>query len=118
MNNLTVLGLSPILRLLPYRTRRARHRVPPHDPPVGQPSSTPLDRGSTVALCAVCIEAGQATEATYQTRDMLCGCDEHIRELEIYGRAAVRRQRSAYRRDLNADLGDDRGSGRNAEAAK
>ena len=57
--------------------------------------STPLDRGSTVPLCAVCIEAGRATEATHQTRDLLCGCDQHIQELEQHGRAAVRRARRA-----------------------
>jgi hypothetical protein len=57
--------------------------------------SAPLDRGSTVPLCAVCIEAGRATEATHQTRDGLCGCDQHIQQLEQHGRAAVRRQRRA-----------------------
>jgi len=61
----------------------------------GQTMSAPLDRGCTVPLCAVCIEAGRATEATYQTRDWLCGCDQHIQQLEQHGRAAVRRRRSA-----------------------
>jgi hypothetical protein len=98
MNNLTILCLRPILRLLPRSTRRVNHRVPPCDLPAAQTTqtmSTPLDRGSTFPLCAVCIEAGFATEATHQTRDGLCGCDQHIQELEQHGRAAVRRQRSA-----------------------
>jgi len=60
--------------------------------------STPLDRGSVVPLCVVCIEAGRATEATRQTRDLWCGCDEHIQELEQDGLAAIRRQRSAVSR--------------------
>ena len=64
--------------------------------------STPLDRGSTVLFCAVCIEAGRATEATHQTRDGLCGCDQHIQQLEQHGRAAVRRQRSAGYTDRGA----------------
>jgi hypothetical protein len=93
MNSPTI--LRPILRLLPRGTRCGRHRVPPCDLPADQTMSTPLDRGSTVPLCAVCIEAGRATEATHQTRDGLCGCDQHIQELEQHGRAAVRRQRSA-----------------------
>jgi hypothetical protein len=62
-------------------------------PDAVQTTSTPLDRGSIVPLCVVCIEAGRATEATYQTRDFLCGCDQHIQELEQHGRAAVRRAR-------------------------
>jgi hypothetical protein len=95
MNNLTILRIRPILRLLPSSTRRGRHRVPPCHLPAGPTTSTPLDRGSIVPLCAVCIEAGRATEATHQTRDGLCGCDQHIQELEQHGRAAVRRQRSA-----------------------
>jgi hypothetical protein len=95
MNNLTILRLRPILRLLPRNTRRGRHRVPPCELPAGQTMSTRLDRGSTVPVCAVCIEAGRATDATYQTRDGLCGCDQHIQELEQHGRAAIRRQRSA-----------------------
>ena len=95
MNNLTILRLRPILRLLPRSTRRGGHRVPPCDLPDGPTMSAPLDRGSTVPVCAVCIEAGRATEATHQTRDGLCGCDQHIQELEQHGRAAVRRQRSA-----------------------
>jgi hypothetical protein len=95
MNNLTILRLRPMLRLLPGSTRRGRHRVLPCDLPAGQTMSTPLDRGSTVPLCAVCIEAGRAAEATHQTRDGLCGCDRHIQQLEQHGCAAVRRQRSA-----------------------
>ncbi len=93
MSSLTFLSLRPILRLLPRSTRSDRHRVLPCDLPAGPTMSTPLDRGSTVPLCAVCIEAGRATEATYQTRDLLCGCDQHIQELEEHGRAAVRRAR-------------------------
>src|SRR5277367_1060905 len=85
MYNLTILRLRPILRLLPRGTRSHVH----------QTMSRPLDRGSTVPLCAVCIEAGRATEATHQTRDGLCGCDQHIQQLEQHGRVAVRRQRSA-----------------------
>ncbi len=45
----------------------------------------------------MCFEAGRATEATYQTSDQLCGCDQHIQELEQHGRAAIRRQRRARR---------------------
>jgi len=96
MNSLTVLPLRPILRLRSRRARSDPYRVPPCDLPAGQPMSAPLDRGSTVPLCAVCFEAGRATEATYQTRDLLCGCDQHIKQLEQHGRAAVRRERSAY----------------------
>ena len=95
MSSLTFLSLRPILRLLPRSTRSHRHRVQPYDLAAVQTLSTPLDRGSTVPLCAVCIEAGRATEATHQTRDLLCGCDEDIQQLEQHGRAAVRRQRSA-----------------------
>ncbi|MGO9927311.1 MAG: hypothetical protein ACLPLP_14655, partial [Mycobacterium sp.] len=91
MNNLTIRSLRPMLRLLPRSERSQRHRMLPCDLPAGQTPSTPLDRGSIVPLCAVCIEAGRATEATYQTRDLLCGCDEHIQQLEQYGRAAIRR---------------------------
>jgi hypothetical protein len=65
--------------------------------------STPLDRSSVVFFCAVCIEAGRATEATYQTRDELFGCDQHIRELEQHGRAAIGRQRAAFARQLDAE---------------
>jgi hypothetical protein len=57
--------------------------------------SAPLDHGSIVPVCAVCIEAGRTTEAIHQTRNGLCGCDQHIQQLEQHGRAAVRRQRSA-----------------------
>ena len=95
MNNLTIQRLRPILRLLPRSTRSGRHRVLPCDLSAGRTMSAPLDRSSTVPLCALCFEAGRATEATYQTRDLLCGCDQHIQELEQHGRAAVRRQRSA-----------------------
>jgi hypothetical protein len=95
MINLTILRLRPILGLLPRATRRNGHRVPPCDLPAGQTMSRPLDRGSTFPVCAVCIEAGRATEATHQTTDGLCGCDQHIQQLEQHGRAAVRRQRSA-----------------------
>jgi hypothetical protein len=95
MNSLTIQGLRPILRLVPRSTRSGRHRVLPCDLPTRQTSSTPLDRGSTIPLCVVCFEAGRATEATHQTRDLLCGCDQHIQLLEQHGRAAVRRQRSA-----------------------
>jgi hypothetical protein len=72
--------------------------------------------------CAVCIEAGRATEATFQTSEGLCGCDEHIAELEQHGRAAIRRARSAYLRnhgagaDPSPDPEADRVEGRNAEA--
>ncbi len=75
------------------RRRRGRHRALACDQPTGQIASTRLDRGSIVPLCAVCIEAGRATEATFQTRDQLCGCDHHIRELEQYGRTAIHRER-------------------------
>ncbi|OBI52591.1 hypothetical protein A5706_01880 [Mycobacterium sp. E796] len=53
----------------------------------------------------MCIELGRATEATFQTGDCLCGCDEHIGRLERRGRAAIRRQRIAlrYRRVVAAD---------------
>ena len=98
MNNPTILRLRPILRLLPRRTQNHLHRVLPFGLPPGQTMSTPLDRGSIVPLCAVCIEAGHATEATRQTGDGLCGCDQHIPQLEVHGRAAVRRQRSAEAR--------------------
>jgi hypothetical protein len=143
MNNFTILRLRPILRLLPRGTRSHVHRVLPCDLPAGQTMSRPLDRGSTVPVCAVCIEAGRATEATHQTRDGLCGCDQHIQQLEQHGRVAVRRQRrteahgytdrgappargtngdrSADSRDQRAGLGDenagysdDRVSNRNA----
>ena len=95
MNNLTIRRLRPILRLLPHSTRSHGHRVLPRGLSAGQTTSTPLERGSIVPLCAVCIEAGLPTEATYQTRDLLCGCDQHIQQLEEHGRAAVRRQRRA-----------------------
>jgi len=95
MNNLAIRGIRPILRLMPRSTRRGDRRVPPCDLSARQTMSTPLDRGSVVPLCAVCIEAGRATEATHQTRDHLCGCDQHIQQLEQHGRAAIRRQRSA-----------------------
>lgn len=74
------------------RRRRGRHRVLPYDLPTGF-MSTRLDRGSIVPLCVICIEAGRATEATFQTWDRLCGCDQHILELEQYGRAAIHRER-------------------------
>ncbi|ORU98733.1 hypothetical protein AWB93_12855 [Mycobacterium bohemicum] len=57
----------------------------------GSVKSARLDRGSLVTYCIVCIQAGRPTEATYQTKDLLCGCDEHIHELEQHGLAAVRR---------------------------
>ena len=94
VSNPTFVRLRPILRVLTRGTRSARHRVQPCDLPAVQTLSTPLDRGSIVPLCAVCIEAGRATEATYQTRDLLCGCDAHIQQLEQHGRAAIRRLRS------------------------
>ncbi len=93
MNSPTILRLRPMLRLTSRRTRSDRRRVRSGDLPAGQIMSTPLDRGSIVPLCAVCIEGGRATEATYQTRNQLCGCDRHIQELEQYGRAAIRRER-------------------------
>jgi hypothetical protein len=93
MNNPTFLRLRPVLRLLPRSTRSDRHRVPPCDLPAGQTMSTPPDRGSTVIHCAVCIQTGRATEATHQTRDLLCGCEQHIQQLEQDGLAAVRRAR-------------------------
>ena len=98
MHILTVLHLRPILRLLPGNTRSDCHPVLSCDLPGGRTMSTPLDRGSVVPLCVVCIEAGRATEATRQTRDLWCGCDEHIQELEQDGLAAIRRQRSAVSR--------------------
>lgn len=93
MNNLTIRRLRPMLRLMPRSRRRGRHRVPPCDLPTGRIMSKRLDRGSVIPLCAVCIEADRATEATFQTRDQLCGCDQHILELEQHGRAAIHRQR-------------------------
>jgi hypothetical protein len=57
--------------------------------------SAPLDRGSTVPLCVLCFEAGRATEAIYQSTGHLCGCDQHIQQLEQHGRAAIHRQRKA-----------------------
>jgi hypothetical protein len=90
MNGLTTLCLRPILRLLPRSTRSDSHLGLPGALPAGRTLSTPLDRWSIVPPCAVCIEAGRATEATHQTRDHLCGCDKHIQELEQHGRAAVR----------------------------
>ena len=79
--------------------------------------STPLERGSTVIHCAVCIQAGRATEATYQTAAGLCGCDQHINQLEKHGLAALRRQRNTAATsvvtsgesgpDVYADLFDD-----------
>jgi hypothetical protein len=95
MSNLTFLRLRPMLRLLPRSSRSDRHRVHPCDLPAVQTLSTPLDRGSIVIPCAVCIEAGCATEATYQTKDLLCGCDQHIQQLEQHGRTAVRLARRA-----------------------
>ena len=95
MNNLTLRRISPIMRLVPRSTRSGRHRVLPCDLPTRQTLSTPLDRGSTVALCVVCFESGRATEATHQTRNLLCGCDQHIQQLEQHGFAALHRQRSA-----------------------
>jgi hypothetical protein len=97
MNNLTIRRLRPLLRFMPRSTRSDRHRVLPCDLPAGPTMSTPLDRSSSVPLCVLCIEAGRATEATHQTRDQLCGCDQHIRQLEQHGRTAIHRQRSAWR---------------------
>lgn len=102
MNTLTIERLRPMLRLVPYSRRRVRHSVPSCDVPAGLITSTRLDHGSIVPLCVMCIEAGRATEATYQTGDQLCGCDQHIQELEQHGRAAIHRQRkrmAATRRD-------------------
>lgn len=98
MNNLAIRRLRPLLRLMSRSTRSVYPRVPPCDLTARQTTTRPLDRGSVVCLCAVCIEAGRATAATHQTRDQLCGCDQHIRQLEQYGRAAIRRQRSAESR--------------------
>jgi hypothetical protein len=103
MNRRIILSLRPVLRLLPHPTRGTQGRVPPYDPPTDQAFSTPLNRGSVMPLCALCIEAGRATEATFQTREGLGGCDEHIAELEQHGRAAIRRQRSAHLREHGAD---------------
>lgn len=100
MNILPVLRLRPLRRLLPGSTKGHERDCPamPCDLPAGQTVSTPLGHRSVVPLCVVCIEASRATEATYQTRDLLCGCDEHIQQLEQHGRAAIRRQRSAVSR--------------------
>jgi hypothetical protein len=65
--------------------------------------STPIDRGSFVPFCVVCIEFSRATEATHQTKDLLCGCDQHIQELEQHGRAAIHRARRV--RSLGAVYG-------------
>ena len=65
--------------------------------------------GSTVIYCAVCIQAGRATEATHQTRDLLCGCDQHIQQLEQHGLAAVRRRRMILA--AQTDGADRRGGG-------
>ena len=77
--------------------------------PAGQTVSAPLERGSTVILCAVCIQAGRATEATHQTRDLLCGCDQHIQQLEQHGLAAARRRRIILA--AQTDGADRRGGG-------
>lgn len=87
----TLRRIRPILRLLPHGTRTGRPPVAPPSPPAGSVKSARLDRGSIVTYCIVCIQAGRPTEATYQTKDLLCGCDEHIHELEQHGLAAVRR---------------------------
>jgi hypothetical protein len=94
MHNLTIRRLRPKRLLMPRSRRRVRHRVLPCDLPTGRIMSNRVDRGSIVLLCAVCIEAGRATQATFQTRDQLCGCDQHILELERHGRAAIHRQRT------------------------
>jgi hypothetical protein len=93
MNNRTMRRLRPMLRLMPSTRRRGRHRVLPCDPPTGRITIARLDHGCTVLLCAVCIEAGRVTEATFQTKGHLCGCDQHIEELEQDGRATIHRQR-------------------------
>ncbi|WP_156738437.1 MULTISPECIES: hypothetical protein [unclassified Mycobacterium] len=93
MTNLTMRRLRPVLRLVPHSRRRGRHRALPYDLPAVRITSARLDHGSTVPLCAMCIEAGLATEATYQTSGLVCGCDRHIYELERDGRAAIHRQR-------------------------
>jgi hypothetical protein len=97
MNNHTIRRLRPMLPRVSHVGRRGGRRVPPCDPPAARLT---LDRGSVVPLCAVCIESGRVTEATYQTSDHLCGCDRHIHELEQYGRAAIRRQRKRTARDM------------------
>ena len=74
------------------RSKRLSPRTAPRDPPAGRTMSTPLDRSSIVICCVMCIKAGRATEATYQTRDtLLCGCDQHIQQLEQHGFAALHR---------------------------
>jgi hypothetical protein len=76
----------------PQRRERLSPRTAPRDPSAGQTMSTPLDRSSIVIYCVVCIKGGRATEATYQTRDtLLCGCDQHIQQLEQHGFAALYR---------------------------
>ncbi len=80
--------------------------------------STPLDRGSTVPVCAVCIEAGRATEATHHTRDGLCGCEQHIQQLEQHGRAAVRRQRSAEAQRYMAEAAEELDRWTNTESSE
>ena len=97
VNILTVLRLRPLRRLLPGSTQ-SHCPAMPCDLPAGRTMSTPLDYSSVVPLCVVCIEDSRAIEATHQTRDLLCGCDEHIQQLEQHGRAAIRRQRSAVSR--------------------
>ncbi len=65
----------------------------PSELPTGRITSTTLDCSSVVPLCVMCIEDGRATEATFQTSDQLCGCGQHILELEQYGRTAIHRER-------------------------
>ncbi len=97
MKTLTVRRLRRLLLVVSGSPRSDRRRAAPCDLRAGRASSVPLDRGSMVPLCVLCIEAGRATEATFQTREMLCGCDEHIKLLEQHGRAAIREQRRASR---------------------
>jgi hypothetical protein len=85
---------TPVPKPAPKRAKRSA-RTARCKPRVRQRISAPLDYSSIVVYCVVCFETGFAREATHQTRGGLCGCDQHIRELEMEGRGAIRRRRAA-----------------------
>src|ERR1700761_8078922 len=77
-----------------HRAKRFSRRTARWNPPVRPKIGAALEVSSIVLFWAVGVETGCAREATHQTKEGLCGCDEHIQELARDGRAAIRRQRT------------------------